>query len=265
MRRWQVFSAVALRRLPILMPQMNPIEAKVQRIFDAYEVSKSRLSAHELQHLQDIKAKEDPENEMIAGETAQDKEDRWIKEKSQFTFGKHDERLTLTHYLFMKQKFGTDIKYQWLLPQAAFDDKQDDNLLDTARRALRESLNIKNGYRIVSKVPSAIYSFRYPKKIVELTGGYYGAKVFFLKAHLDDPSSSVLEALDDVKNSEIIRWQTRSEALNSNLNINKRYMDSFSLGLLHEDQVDLNRVLRNASCYATAIRQKSQIQQSIEN
>lgn len=251
MTRWQVFGAVVLRRWSELVPRKDSIESKVQQIFYAYENYKSRYSQHEMQHLEDIRLKDSQDTDVVIKETAQDRLDRWIKEKSNFDYGEWDETLTRTHYLFIKTKFGSDIKEQWLLPQAIFDRKLgDQNLLDTARRALKESLNIINGYRIIGKVPSSVYSFKYPKKIAEMTG-HDGAKVFFLKAHLDLPSASVLEALDSSK-SDKLKWLNTDEA---NKLVKKNYMKSLSQGLLHENRVDVDKVLRKATEYAKTLRE----------
>lgn len=242
MPRWQIFCAVALRRLPELIPRMNSIESKVQSVYSAYEVAKSKLSNHELQHLEDIKLKESEDVDVVIKETALDKEDRWLKEKEKFQFGEYDDRLTYTHYLFLNQKFGTDMRSQWLLPQAPFDNNLDEDFLHTARRALRDSLGIMTGYKLVSKIPSSVYSFRYPKKIVKLNN-YHGAKVFFLKANLDNPSPDILDAIDDTKNRGKLKWLTKDEAFKE---IHKRYMTSLNEGLLHEKRVDVNRVLEKA-------------------
>lgn len=253
MKRWQVFSAVALRRLPELMPQRDPIELKVQQIFQAWEDSKSRYSAHEVQHLEDLRIKKSEQEEIIVKETAQDREDRWVLERSTFQTGEYDDKSSKTHYLFTKCKFGTDTKDQWLLPQAMFDRKLgDENLVDTARRALKESLDIINGYRIISKLPSSVYTFRYPKKIMELTG-HYGARVFFIKANLDMPDNKVLDAIDSSKNDKL-KWVTRDEAQEI---VNKKYMTSFSQGLLHENRVDVDKVLEQATRYAQTISKMS--------
>lgn len=257
MINWQVFSAVALRRLPLIEPQMNPIELRVQQVFSAWEVANSKLSQHEVQHLEDIRNRDDPDSEVIIKETAQDKLDAWSKEKSTFEFVKHDDRFTKTEYLFVKQKFGTDIKDQWLLPQASYDSEKDENLLDTARRALLDTVNIFNGYRIVSKIPSSVYSFKYPKKIVNLTG-YHGAKVFFLKAQLDSPSVQVLENVDSAKNNNL-KWQTREEAFKL---AKLKYMKSFNEGLLTENRVDTQRILKKALGYAKSMsRERKQVKQ----
>lgn len=216
--------------MPELLARPDPIEAKVQEIFNRYEVAKSRLSSHELQHIQDLKIKEDPNSEVIIKETAQDREDRWIREMSEFKFAPHDERLTYTQYLFVKQKFGTDMKDQWLLPQASYDHQQDANLLQTARRALKEMLDLVNGYVVIGKVPSSHYSFRYPRKIAQTTG-FVGAKVFFMKANLDNNANKLaLKSLD----KDRFRWLTEAEAQET---VHKRYMNSFSRGLLSEKRL----------------------------
>lgn len=252
MTRWQVFGAVALRRLPEVISKRDPIHMRVHQIFESIEVSKSRYSQHELQHLQDIKMKED-ESLVQAGETAQDREDRWLKEKESFKFAEYDDRLAKTQYLFIHSRFGTDVKDQWLLPQTTFDrELGDKNLIDTARRALKESLNMCNGYTIVSKIPSSVCSIKYPKKVQEITG-YDGSKVFFLKAHLDLPDASVLEALDTSKN-ERLRWMTQDEAVAV---VPKTYMSSFSSGLLSERCVDESRVLNHAAQYVNTIKKLS--------
>lgn len=253
MTRWQIFSACALRRLPELMPQADIIESRVQNIFATYEVARSKLSTHELQHLEDKRLKESDDPDVIIKETAQDREDRWNAEKSKFEFGKYDDRLTKVHYLFLEQKFGSDIKDQLLLPQAEYDAKQDQNLLDTARRALLQSFNIFNGFRIVSKIPSSVYSFRYPKKIVQMTG-FDGAKLFVLKAHLDSPSDKVLEALNGTNNNRI-RWLTKDEAFKV---VKRKYMISLSQGLLHENRVNTTVVLERAARYASSLDKHQQ-------
>lgn len=245
MTRWQIFSACALRRLPELVPQMDAIESRVQNVYNIYEVARSKLSKHELQHLEDKRIKDLDDPDVIIKETAQDREDRWLAEKAKFEYGKYDDRLTKVHYLFLEQKFGSDIKDQLLLPQAEYDAKQDQNLLDTARRALLKSFNIHNGFKIVCKIPSSVYSFRYPKKIVQMTG-FDGAKVFFMKAHLDTPSDIVLDAVDCSKNNKI-KWLTRDEAFKA---VHQKYMTSFNECLLHEKRVDAVRVLERATRYA---------------
>lgn len=249
MTRWQVYSAVVLRRLPIILPLRDPIQIKVQQIFDAHEASLSRYSTHELEHSQNLKDKSEGITDLTVGLTAQDREDRWIKEKSEFEFAEFDERLSKTDYLFIQSKFGTDIKDQWLAPQTTFDRKLGDrNLLDTARRALSTSLNINNGYKIISKVPSSVCAFKYPKKIQKMIG-YDGAAVFFLKAHLDQPNAEVLDATDDSKNNKL-KWMTKDEAT---LAVDKKYMNGFGKGLLHEDRVDVDEVMRRALRYAATI------------
>lgn len=250
MTKWQVFSAVALRRLPELLPKRDQIEIKVQHTFDLWENAKSRYSKHELRHLEDKRLEGGEDNNVIIKETAQDIEDVWLKEKAKFQFSEHDDRLSKTQYLFMKIKFGTDSKEQWLLPQAQFDRKLGDiDLMDTARRALKESLNIVNGYRILSKIPSSVYSFKYPKKVASMTG-HDGAKVFFIKADLDLPDASALQAIDSTK-SDKITWVTRDEALDI---VKRKYMMDFSRGLLHEKRVDVNKVLKHAAQYALTMK-----------
>lgn len=244
MTRWQVFSAVALKRLPELRPQKDLIETKVQQIFDAYEVAKSRYSKHELQMIEDKKALESEDSDIVVKETAQDREDRWLKDASTFVPGNYDDRLAKTQLMFIKQKFGSHNKDQWLLPQLAYDENQDGNLVDTARRALRESLSIVNGFTIVSRIPISVYSFKYPKKVVPITG-YDGAKVFFINAHLDQPSPQVLEAIDAVKNDNL-KWLTGSEAYTL---VAKGYMKSLSSGLLSEKRVDIRYVIERAKHY----------------
>lgn len=255
MTKWQVFCAVALRKMPDLIPRRNLIELKVQEIFNAYEIAMSKYSDHEMQHFEDMKNKEDESVNVIIKETAQDREEQWSKELDKFTPGPYDERLTYVKYLFVRQNFGSDPTPRLLLPQAQYDCENDLDLLSTGRRALRETLNLTNGFTIVSKIPSSVYSYKYPKK-VRASAGYDGAKVFFLKANLDRPSRSVLEAIGGVgdkaksvangeKGEEAkFVWLTRSEALNRIGCLD--YMKSFSRGLLHEDRVDISRVLNIA-------------------
>lgn len=234
MTRWQIFTAVALRKMPELLARPDPIEAKVQSIFSTYEIAKSRYSEHEILGTQDIQA-------------AKDKEDLWSKEAIGFKAAPYDDRLTYTQYLFVKQKFGTDLKDQWLLPQASYSSGQDADLSDTARRSLRETLNVINGYVFLGRVPSSHYTFRYPRKIAQSTG-YIGAKVFFMKANLNKPSQSVLEALDETSDSNgHLKWLTEQEAHQA---VHKKYMASFARGLFSEERVDVDRVLRMASDYS---------------
>lgn len=245
MTRWQIFSAVALRKLPEIKPKLDVIETRVQEILDRYEVAISKLSKFELEHIDNLKEKDGESVDVVVKETAQDKLDRWVKEKSEFTFAPYDDRLSKIQYLFIKSKFGTDIKDQWLLPQAIYDSQQDSTLLDTARRALKDHLNIVNGYKIVSPIPSSNYNFRYPKKVVKLTG-YDGAQVFYLKAHLDIPNKQVLEAVDESKNDRL-KWVTKDEIVGLASN---SYRKGLVKGLLHEERVDVKRILIHAAKYA---------------
>lgn len=280
MTRWQIFSAVALRKLPELMPPKDPIHAKVQDIYYKYELAKSRLSKLELEQLEEKQIKNEDGSDFASKETVQDKLDRWAKDLADYQVGPYDHRMTLIQYLFVKQKFGSDPNEKWLLPQTEYNRKTDEHLMDTARRGLRETFNIVNGYKIVGKVPSSVYSYRYPKQIVAKTN-FDGAKVFFLKAHLDGPDESVLRALglssdkqgqnsatataskatqaDSSSNLQNesqpspaqLRWLTRAES--ENLVECKNYSRCFSQGLFHENQVDVDRVYRKASSYATAV------------
>lgn len=245
MNRWQIFSAIAIKRLPELKPQADPIEARVQHVFTAYEMACSRYSEHELQILEDKRLAESQDADIVIKETAQDREDNWLKNSTSFAPGQYDERLTKLQLLFIKSKFGSDIKDQWLLPQLAYDSQKDETLIETARRALRESLNIINGYTIVGKVPMSVCSFKYPQKVVPLTG-YQGAKVFYINAHLDQPSPQVLEALDPVRNSNI-KWWTIEEATGS---VEKDYLKSLVSGLPSEARVDIKRVIERAKQYS---------------
>lgn len=248
MTRWQVYSAIALKRLPELRPQKDLIETKVQQIFNAYEVAKSRYSKHEMQMIEDKKALESEDSEIVVKETAQDREDRWIKDASSYVPGDYDDSLAKTHLLFMKQRFGSDTRDQWLLPQILYDKKQDENLVDTALRALRESLNIVNGFTIVSRIPISVYSYRFPKPVISITG-YDGAKVFFINAHLDQPSPQVWKAIDPTTN-ENLKWLTRDEAFTL---VSKRYMKSLSSGLILEKRVDVRNVIEKARQYSEKV------------
>lgn len=251
MTQWQVFCAVALRKLPEVVPRLNPIELKVREVFSAYELAMSKYSQHELQHLQDMKDKESEETSVIIRETAQDREERWANERKGFSLGEFDERLTYTRYLFIKQNFGSDPCEKWLLPQEQYDEKIDQDLMDTARRALSSKLKISNGFTIVSKIPSSVYSYKYPKRVCDSVG-YGGAKVFFLKAHLDRPSKSVLSRLggsiSDISGNENLKWLTRHEAMEQISPLD--YIKSFSHGLLHEDKTDYVKVLKQARQYS---------------
>lgn len=253
MTKWQIFGAAALRKLPELIPKRDPIELKVQEMFWQWELSLSRYSQHEMDHIADQKAKEDPD--LIIKQTAQDREDQWTKELEKFKAAPHNDRLSQVQYLFVDHKFGSDIKDQWLLPHAEYDPKQDKTLACTIRRALNTHVNIVNGYRILSPVPSSVYTFKYPKKIAGLTG-FDGAKVFFVKAHMDKPSDRVLSATNEEEHKNV-RWLTRKEA--SQGLVKRRYMESFGRGLLHENRVDTNRVYDIARRYAKAIRSKASV------
>lgn len=243
MTRWQVFCAVALRKLPELIPKRNAIETKVQEIFSAWEVANSKFSNHEMDLMREAKAKESEDAPSLTLiETAQDREERWNKEKADFTFGPYDDRLTKIQYIFVKQRFGSDPNVRWLLPQAEYNSDLDTTLSDTGRRAINEHLKIINGYKIVSKIPSSVYSYKYPKQIRDKLN-YDGAIVFFLKAHLDGPSKTVLDALDNVKTrdsdgNDRLRWLTKNEAFDE-IKTDIRYLRSFSQGLFHEDRIDM--------------------------
>lgn len=253
MSRFQIACAVALRQLPELIPKRDAIEVKVQRVFDAYESSQSSYSDHEMQHLEDKQTAEDSSSTRIIKETAQDKLDRWRKEKSQFRYAEHVERMSKFRYLFIKSKFGSDIKDQWLLPQAFFDRELDDHdLMDTARRALREKLNIINGYTIISRIPSSHYKFFYPKKVRDEVGAD-GAIVFFLKANLDRPSDHVRQMVFPDK-SDKLAWMTKDEATKV---VHKDYIHRLALGLLHEDRVNIDYVINKANRYVETSRKVS--------
>lgn len=251
--RWQIHAVLVLRRLPELFPKPDPILSKVQEIFNAHEVALSKFSDHEMQHMAETKPKDDDEEtEVSLNETAQDKLDRWTKEKSQFTFAEYDHRLAQTQYLFTKQKFSkSDDIERWLMPQIEYNSQLDSTLLDTARRAIKEQLGVETGYKVISKIPSSCYSFNYPKKLVDEIG-YRGAKVFFIKALLDKPNASVLKAIDDSKNDNL-KWSTIEEA---SIFVKSKYLKGLQKGLLSEKSVDINLVLKKAAGYAKELNNR---------
>lgn len=248
---WHIYSAVILRRTPVVLPEINIIEKKVQSLFENYENAHSNLSDHEIRHQRDkelaqrMASEENPSSEDIeaaARQTAQDFEDASKLERSQFEFGPYktkDENnrksfnrcLDKDLILVLNQKFGSDTKNQWLLPQAQ--NRDDELLIDTARRALTESIGLDAMLqcRFLGTVPASVYAFNYPKKIASQIN-VKGAKVFFLKAFTDQ--EKVVGQLD-------YEWLSREECSKK---VHSSYWSRVQQCLLCEQRVDPSEVLK---------------------
>ena len=50
---WRITAAVTVERLPLITPQLSPLEEKVKNLFDVMEYENSKMNDHEVRHEED--------------------------------------------------------------------------------------------------------------------------------------------------------------------------------------------------------------------
>lgn len=194
---WHVYGSVCLERLPVISAELTDVEQEFQQVLIDIENENSMLSDHELRHLADkrlaeMRKREDyEETETDAVRvTALEDEDKWHQElktispASRITEAdKADDKKSTDRKLDKKlvfvvhQKMGDD--KAWVLPQVLR--VQNENLRQTAERALRSSCGVNLKATFLGNAPCGFYQYKYPQAVRDETG-VQGGKVFFFKA-----------------------------------------------------------------------------------
>ncbi|KAE9549455.1 hypothetical protein FO519_007330 [Halicephalobus sp. NKZ332] len=232
--QWDIYAAVAVCRLPIVAPEMTPIQKKFVQIQSEIENQRSFKSDFELREEKDKKILEKRKQleeagkdlsllEGELGKTAMMEEEEWIKKKqisfetygiSRDAFEDKKNPKTLSRafdkklILLVRQRFASMDKYSspWILPQLKNDGE---SLRQTAERCVGEIFNGNVKLSIYGNAPQSHITYKYPKKLVDqLKTASAGGKVFIFQCFVDDP-------LRDVKfNDKMIsdyRWCTVDE------------------------------------------------------
>lgn len=214
-KKWDLYSAVCLERLPRISADLNEIEEKYSNFMNQLEIENSLLSNHELRYKEDkkIAAKKLEEVELkeeeAARKTTAEFEDSWELEYNAFTpaprisgADKSNDLKSLNRclqsrlVLLVKQKIGA--KEVWVMPQGKH--QHGESMRQTAERILHQHCGKVKG-AFLGNAPCGFYKYKYP-----VQSDSFGAKVFFFKAFHEDGNISEMS-------SEItdFSWLTKQE------------------------------------------------------
>uniref|UniRef100_A0A182V443 Large ribosomal subunit protein mL46 n=1 Tax=Anopheles merus TaxID=30066 RepID=A0A182V443_ANOME len=219
-QKWDLYAGVLVERLPIVTKTLDPIEAKFKEMLNQIELEKSLKSNHELrketekQQLELLKAgKIDLDSEALK-QTAQDLEDAYNEEYARFKPAPRvteadskndirslDRKLEQTLVLLVEQKLGS--KSHYLLPQGLH--RKGESLRETAERTLKECCGDKLQVTFYGNAPVGFYKYKYPPSVRNDGAAAVGAKVFFFRSVVKDPSRNV--GSDQVK----YQWLSQDE------------------------------------------------------
>ncbi|CAN8001275.1 unnamed protein product, partial [Ixodes hexagonus] len=215
---WQLVSAVALERKPIITRDMNEFEKRYLEMLRTMEVEASLLSDHELQVKEDSKQKTSAEDGGgIKIQTANDIAEEWQKKANEFqpasrltdADSRGDKRcterlLSLPLLLVVNQRLGNS--HRWILPQTVH--SVGETLRQTAERALAEVCGSNLEAQFLGNAPAGCYKYRYPAEFQK--DGIVGAKVFFYKAQLKGGALST-DALRKLNRANDFEWLAYTE------------------------------------------------------
>jgi len=149
--------------------------------------------------------------------------------------------------LVCKQKLGQN--YRWILPQALH--KSGETMRQTAERALVDlgGNDLKVNY--LGNVPSAVYSYVYPKPVSKETNKK-GAKIFFFKAyHISGDFCMNNKFCTDYE------WLNRKELA---LILPKKYWYSLNRSLLVEE-LDISDIMNRNKAFRRIVKTKFAVSQ----
>lgn len=204
-KQWQLMSAVCLERLPSITALMNSLETDTSAMFTQIEMESSKLSDHELRHLDDLKHKQKQEeyeetDADVVLQTAVEAEDLWEEELNAFKPASRTtaadaandvrslaRKLDRKLILLVKQKLGAG-EY-WSMPMGVR--AEGETMRNAAERILESTCGSELKAIFIGNAPCGFYRYKYPAPVRHRTG-CVGAKVFFFKAQLR--SGSVTES-----------------------------------------------------------------------
>ncbi len=196
---WRIASAVCVERLPTLTPPLTQLQKDTLKVLGQIEVENSKLSDHEVRHLEDEKAaakkktEEKSINVVDTLRTAVDDEEIWAKDAESFKpasttteadkskdLRSSDRELSRPLHLMVKRILGKD--QFWDLPTVSH--AEGESLRDTAERAISEHCGDNLKVRVLGNAPFTYYKVKFSKKVQEETESR-GEKVFVFKAVFD--------------------------------------------------------------------------------
>ncbi|KAL4641899.1 39S ribosomal protein L46, mitochondrial precursor-like [Arapaima gigas] len=206
-RRWKLFGAVCLQRLPVVSQKPTALEEQYSQLVHQLDLENSMYSDHELrlqEEAERMRRKKDDDNsdeEDSADRdiiTAEDLEDIWeqrlkkvqlsllgmFSEMNEEDLSSVDRCLSDSLVLLAKQRVGEEDL--WLLPQQQWE--AGETLRQTAERALATLPGANFKAVFLGNSPCGVYKYKFPKDI--RTESCVGAKVFFFKALLSKESHS---------------------------------------------------------------------------
>lgn len=214
-KKWHLFSAVCLERLPQISANLNEIENKYLNFMNQLEIENSLLSDHELRFQEDkkIAAKKHDDSDLkeeTARKTTTEIEDLWEIEYNSFTpapriteADKSNDLKSLERcldgklILLVKQKLGT--QETWVMPQGRH--QPGESMRQTAERILHQYCGEKMKSLFLGNAPCGYHKYKYPRD-----ADVFGAKVFFFKAfHQDGNVSEICPEIIDYS------WVTKKE------------------------------------------------------
>lgn len=256
---WQLVSAVALERKPVITRDFNEFERRYLEMLRTMEVEASLLSDHELQVKAESQRKASAdEGSGIKIQTANDIAEEWHKKAKEFQPASRltdadargdkcsTERL-LDHPLLLvvNQRLGNG--HRWILPQTAH--AAGETMRQTAERALDEVCGSGLEVRFLGNAPAGCYKYRYPAEFQK--DGIVGAKVFFFKAQLQGGSLSA-DSLKKLDRASDFEWLAQTELESRML---PKYCQSVKSFLMSTEKMDCQHLLNKIQ---SSVKRRSQ-------
>ncbi|EEC13065.1 39S ribosomal protein L46, putative, partial [Ixodes scapularis] len=241
---WQLVSAVALERKPVITRDFNEFERRYLEMLRTMEVEASLLSDHELQVKAESQRKASAdEGSGIKIQTANDIAEEWNKKAKEF---QPASRLTgglssyLTLFSFLSSYVAPPPKYKLVgSSHYILTDLHAKKLFFnwTAERALAEVCGSGLEVRFLGNAPAGCYKYSYPAEFRK--DGIVGAKVFFFKAQLQGGSLSA-DSLKKLDRASDFEWLTQTELESRML---PKYCQSVKSFLMSTEKMDCQHLL----------------------
>lgn len=192
--KWNLFASVCIERMPIITCDMNDLEKRYSNLINELNIRKSLLSDHELRHLKDLEiaekrkaSNEQQENREVVIETAQDYEDKCLKQLQSFTFADRKSSSKKTQETAHQQPSGViknidrildkklllilynEKEKEWQFPKVEWAPNMDNSLRQTAERSVH-NLNEKSvGLTVdfLGNAPAGVFKAKVKEGIAE--------------------------------------------------------------------------------------------------
>ncbi|CAK8676511.1 unnamed protein product [Clavelina lepadiformis] len=227
---WMLQAGVCLIRLPLIEEDLSEFQKRYISLKEQMEYENSILNEWELEKIKqtqlmnDIESGKRDASEMDFKVSKQDYEDDYNQAFKEFTESTTELDLNDADFkninrrpkdylvLISKQKLGNDTV--WMLPTEEW--KEEENLRQSAERALTSHCGTLVDASFVSNAPSGFYKYKFPKNA--RTDAYVGAKLFIYNAfvpRVSETQSTATFNLDiDLNKMLDYAWVAKDEMRN---------------------------------------------------